>query len=73
MTGQHLWTAAAVLGVLLLARPAAAGQASMLNSSEASAFMGVWVISFESPRGGSKLITHAPMNALASGEFSRAA
>ena len=52
MTRQHLWTAAAVLGVLLLARPAAAGQASMLNSSEASAFMGVWVISFESPRGG---------------------
>ena len=52
MTRQHLWTAAAVLGVLLLAGPAAAGQASMLNSSEASAFMGVWVISFESPRGG---------------------
>ena len=52
MTRQHLWTAAAVLGVLLLAGPAAAGQASMLNSSEASAFMGVWVISCESPRGG---------------------
>ena len=52
MTRQHLWTAAVVLGVLLLAGPAAAGQASMLNSSEANAFMGVWVISFESPRGG---------------------
>ena len=52
MTRRYLWTAAAVLGALLLAGPAAAGQASMLNSSEASAFMGVWVISFESPRGG---------------------
>ena len=52
MTRQHLWTAAAVVGVLLLAGPVAAGQASMLNSSEASAFMGVWEISFESPRGG---------------------
>ena len=51
MTRQHLWPAAAVLGVLLLAGPAAAGQAFMLNSSEASAFMGVWVISFESPSG----------------------
>ena len=52
MTKQHLWTTAAVLGGLLVAGPAAAGQASMLNTSEASAFMGVWVISFESPRGG---------------------
>ena len=47
-------TAAAVLGVLMLAGPAVAGQASMLNSSEASAFMGTWVISMETPRGGTR-------------------
>ena len=52
MTRQQLATAAAVLGVLVLAGPAAAGQASMLNASEASAFMGTWVISLETPRGG---------------------
>jgi hypothetical protein len=52
MTRQQLTTAAAMLGVLLLAGPATAGQASMLNSSEASGFMGAWTISFESPRGG---------------------
>ena len=52
MTRQQLSAAAAMLGVLLLAGPAAAGQASMLNSSEASAFMGTWVISLETPHGG---------------------
>ena len=52
MTRQHVWTAATVLGVLLLAGPAAAGQASMLDASEASAFMGTWVIAMENPRGG---------------------
>ncbi len=52
MTRQQLWTAATVVGVLLLAGSAAAGQASMLDSSEASAFMGTWVISLETPRGG---------------------
>ena len=52
MAKQHVWTAATVLGVLLLAGPAAAGQASMLDASEASAFMGTWVIAMESPRGG---------------------
>ena len=52
MTRQQLRTAATVLGVLLLAGPAAGGQASMLDSSAASAFMGTWVISMESPRGG---------------------
>ena len=51
MTKLHLSTASGVLGVLLLAGSAAAGQASMLDASEASAFMGTWVISFESPRG----------------------
>ena len=51
MTRQHLWTAATVLGVLLLAGPAVAGQASALDSSEASAFMGAWVVSIEG-RGG---------------------
>ena len=55
MTRQQLSTAAVVVvGVLLLAGPAAAGQASMLDSSEASAFMGTWVISMESPRGGTR-------------------
>ena len=44
MTRQQLSTAAAVLGVLLLAGPAAAGQASTVSASEASAFMGTWVI-----------------------------
>ena len=51
MTRQDLSTAAAVLGVLLLAGPASAGQVSMLDSSEASAFMGTWVITMETPRG----------------------
>ena len=51
MTRQQLWTAATVLGVLLLAGPTAAGQASMLDASEASAFMGTWVITMETPRG----------------------
>ena len=53
MTRQRLWTAAAVSGVLLLTGSAVAGQASMLDVSQASAFMGTWVISMESPRGGS--------------------
>ena len=52
MTRQQLWTLATVLSVLLLAGPAAAGQASMLDASEASAFMGTWVIAMENPRGG---------------------
>ena len=52
MTRQHVWTAATVLGVLLLAGPAVAGRASMLDASEASAFMGTWVIAMENPRGG---------------------
>ena len=51
MTRQQLWTLATVLSVLLLAGPAAAGQASMLDASEASAFMGTWVITMETPRG----------------------
>ena len=52
MTRQHMWTVVAILVVLLLARPAAAGQASMLDASEASAFMGTWVIAMEVPRDG---------------------
>ena len=52
MARHRAWTAATVLGVLLLAGPAAAGQASMLDASEASAFMGTWVIAMENPRGG---------------------
>ena len=52
MTRQHGFTAAMALSVLLLTGPAVAGQASMLDASEASGFMGTWVISMESPRGG---------------------
>jgi len=52
MTKQHAFTAAMALSVLLLTGPAAAGQASMLDSSEATAFMGTWVIAMENPRGG---------------------
>ena len=51
MTKQHAFTAAMALSVLLLTGPAVAGQASMLDASEASGFMGTWVISMESPRG----------------------
>jgi hypothetical protein len=51
-TRQHVWTAATVLGVLLLTGPTVAGQASMLDASEATAFMGTWVIAMENPRGG---------------------
>ena len=52
MTKQHAFTAAMALSVLLLTGPAVAGQASMLDASEASGFMGTWVISMENPRGG---------------------
>ena len=52
MTRRQLSTAGAVLGVLLLAGPAAAaGQASMLNSSKASAFMGAWTVTMKTPLG----------------------
>ena len=54
MTRYQLSTAAAVLGLLLLGRPAAgAGQASMLDASEASAFMGTWTVTMETPLGAS--------------------
>ena len=49
MTRQQL--AAAVVCMLLLAGPPAAGQASVLDSSAARGFMGTWVISMESPSG----------------------
>ena len=52
MTRQHGFTAAMALSVLLLTGPAVAGQASMLDASEAPAFMGTWVIAMENPRGG---------------------
>ena len=51
MMRQLQLTAATVLSLLMLTGPAMAGQASMLDSSEASAFMGTWVIAMESPRG----------------------
>ena len=51
MMRQLQVTAATVLSLLVLTGPAMAGQASMLDSSEASAFMGTWVIAMESPRG----------------------
>ena len=52
MTKQHVFTAAMALSVVLLTGPAVAGQASMLDASEATGFMGTWVIGMESPRGG---------------------
>lgn len=52
MTGRRLLTAATALGAMLVTGPALAGQASDLDSSEATAFMGTWGISLETPRGG---------------------
>ena len=52
MTKWRVFTAAMAVSVLLLTGPAVAGQASMLDASEASGFMGTWVIGMESPRGG---------------------
>ena len=52
MRRQCVRTAALVLSVLLLAGPVAAGQASMLDAPEATAFMGTWIIAMENPRGG---------------------
>jgi len=51
MTRKRLYSAAAMVLGVLLAGPAAAGQASMLDSSAASAFMGTWVLTMETPRG----------------------
>ena len=42
-------TAVTLLGVLLLAGPTAAGQADMLDSSEAEPFMGEWIIDMDFP------------------------
>jgi hypothetical protein len=49
MMRQQLSTAVTVLGVLLLAALAAAGQASGVDASEASAFMGTWTVTMETP------------------------
>ena len=43
--------AAAVLGLVLASGPIAAGQGSSLDAAEASAFMGTWVLTMETPRG----------------------
>lgn len=51
MTKRLSVTAVAVLGVMLMASPVVTGQASPLDSSEASAFMGTWVLTMETPRG----------------------
>lgn len=51
MTKRLSVTAVAVLGVMLMASPVVTGQASSLDSSEASAFMGTWVLTMETPRG----------------------
>ncbi len=51
--------AVAVFGVMLLAGTAWAGQASELAASEASEFMGAWVVDMETPRGGTNSQTIA--------------
>ena len=51
MTKRLSVTAVAVLGVMLMASPVVTGQASPLDSSEASAFMGTLVLTMETPRG----------------------
>ena len=51
MTKRLSVTAVVVLGVMLMASPVVTGQASSLDSSEASAFMGTWVLTMETPRG----------------------
>lgn len=45
---------AAVLSVFVVAASAIAGQPSMLDSSEATEFLGAWTISMETPRGGTQ-------------------
>ena len=52
-TRQRLWT---MVAVLLVAGPAPGWQASTLDSSEASAFMGTWVIAMEIPQGAQETI-----------------
>ncbi len=52
MARHYVRPAAVALSVFLLAGPAAAGQASMLDAPEATAFMGTWIIAMENPRGG---------------------
>lgn len=51
MTKRLSVTAVVVLAVMLMVSPAVTGQASSLDSSEASAFMGTWVLTMETPRG----------------------
>ena len=51
MTKRLSVTAVVTLGVMLMASPVVTGQASPLDSSEASAFMGTWVLTMETPRG----------------------
>ncbi len=51
MTKRLSVTAVVVLGVMLMVSPVVTGQASSLDSSEASAFMGTWVLTMETPRG----------------------
>lgn len=51
MTKRLSVTAVVTLGVMLMASPVVTGQASSLDSSEASAFMGTWVLTMETPRG----------------------
>ena len=51
MTKRLSVTAVVVLAVMLMVSPVVTGQASSLDSSEASAFMGTWVLTMETPRG----------------------
>ena len=48
------FTIATLLSVFLVAGSTATAQPSTLDASEARAFIGAWVISMESPRGGTR-------------------
>ena len=53
MITRGLWTMAVVLA---LAGPGWGGQGSKLDSSQASAFMGTWVIAMEIPQGAQETV-----------------
>ena len=49
--------AAAVFGMMLLAGPTSAGQTSELAASEATEFIGTWIVTLDGPRGGNVSLT----------------
>src|SRR5436190_13977767 len=54
MNAQSLW--ATLTAVVLSMGPAAAGQGSRLESSQASAFMGTWVLTMSNPAGANETV-----------------